>query len=566
MSELNPYLLSLLIVLAIYLLWRTYRRLQLSVAKHPSLTGHSKMSRRLSKRVPAYSLSKEEAFICDGAPEGVCANRRTAFEQLSGKLRRLSVGSMDMSHQLESGVSDLNFTSRYRVPYQFSEVVKAQIPDQLFVDESEGVRIKDVDGHWYYDVGGSYGVNLFGYDFYKSCIQEGMRTAGDLGPVLGPYHPVVVDNVRRLRAISGLEEVSFHMSGTEAVMQAVRLARYQTGRKKIVTFCGAYHGWWDDVQPGVGNPVGTANTLMLRDMDDRALRVLRTRRDVACVLVNPLQALHPNKSAPGDGTLLSNGRSAGYDKAAYAQWLKKLRAVCNLKGIALIMDEVFLGFRLAPGGAQEYFDVRADLVTYGKTLGGGLPVGVLCGSNQWMQRFKPDQPANICFARGTFNAHPLVMASMNAFLWRLDSPEIRAMQQNVDAVWDGRAARMNVRLKEEGLPLSIAHMASVWTFVYDVPSRYNWMLQFYLRAEGLALSWVGSGRFIFSHNYDETDFEVVCERVVAAAKAMEAGGWWWVSEEGPSVTKQLLREMLGARRSARRPQEPMGEVSSARGS
>ncbi len=547
MSEINPYAFLALLLVGGYLFWVIYRRLQLSVAKHPSLTGHSKMARHISKQVPAYTLSKEDAFRCDSPPESVVSQRRSAFESLARDLRSSNCTSIELAERLEEGISDLNFTSRYRVPYQFADVVKSHMPDQLFVEESKAVRVRDVDGHWYYDVGGSYGVNLFGYDFYKACVEQANRRVGDLGPVLGPYHPVVVDNVRRLKAISNMEEVSFHMSGTEAVMQAVRLARYHTGRRKIVTFCGAYHGWWDDVQPGVGNPVGTSNTLTLRDMDQRSLSVLRTRRDIACVLVNPLQALHPNKAAPGDGTLLSNGRSAAYDKQAYANWLEKLRIVCSERGIALIIDEVFLGFRLAPGGAQEYFNVRADLVTYGKTLGGGLPVGVLCGSNRWMQRFKPEQPANICFARGTFNAHPLVMATMNEFLRRLDEPEIRAMHDNVDAVWDARATMMNQRLSEKCLPLSIAHMASVWTFIYDVPSRYNWMLQFYLRAQGLALSWVGSGRFIFSHNYSDEDFEAVCERVVTAATEMEADGWWWTSASAPSVTRQLLREIVGAR-------------------
>ena len=115
-----------------------------------------------------------------------------------------------------------------------------------------------------------------------------MARVGELGPVLGALHPVIAYNVKRLREISGLDEVSFHMSGTEAVMQAVRLARYHTGRRRIVRFCGAYHGWWGDVQPGVGNPVPASETYTLADMSEKSLRVLETRRDIACVLVNPV--------------------------------------------------------------------------------------------------------------------------------------------------------------------------------------------------------------------------------------------------------------------------------------
>ena len=203
-------------------------------------------------------------------------------------------------------------------------------------------------------------------------------------------------------------------------MQAVRLARYHTGRSHLVRFCGAYHGWWGDVQPGIGNPVRARDTHTLKEMDEATLRVLRRRRDIACVLVNPLQALHPNVNAPGDSSLVDSSRRAAYSRESYTRWLIQLRKICDERGIALIFDEVFVGFRLAPGGAQEYFGVRADLVTYGKTLGGGLPIGVVCGKHAWMKRFRDNAPADICFARGTFNSHPYVMGAMNAFLRRLD--------------------------------------------------------------------------------------------------------------------------------------------------
>ncbi len=153
---------------------------------------------------------------------------------------------------------------------------------------------------------------------------------------------------KRLSEISGLDEVSFHMSGTEAVMQAVRLARYHTRRTHLVRFAGAYHGWWGDVQPGVGNPVSPHETYTLADMSERTLHVLKTRRDIACVLVNPLQALHPNANAPGDSALVDSSRSGGFDRAAYTEWLKALRQVCTERDIVLIFDEVFVGFRLAP--------------------------------------------------------------------------------------------------------------------------------------------------------------------------------------------------------------------------
>jgi glutamate-1-semialdehyde 2,1-aminomutase len=260
---------------------------------------------------------------------------------------------------LQSSLSDLRFTTRYRVPFQYSKHIAARLKPGAMADRSQGVLVRDLDGGESFDLTGSYGVNLFGYDFYKDCIRAGMARVEDLGPVLGAYHPVVADNVRRLKAISGLDEVSFHMSGTEAVMQAVRLARFHTGRTHLVRFCGSYHGWWDDVQPGVGTPVAVSHTYTLREMDSRSLQVLESRTDIACVLVNPLQVLHPNSGAPADGTLVGSRPPKAHDRLGYATWLASLRDVCTRRNIVLIFDEVFVGFRIAPGGAQEYFGVRA---------------------------------------------------------------------------------------------------------------------------------------------------------------------------------------------------------------
>jgi glutamate-1-semialdehyde 2,1-aminomutase len=529
---------------------RLQLRLELSAAKHPSLAGHSRLARRMAALVPHYEYNESEFFRADDAPVDVAEQRRAGFMRLAAFYTQHFATTAKLTREVEDEISDLQFTARYRVPFQFRGLVCKYLKNGSFVESSAGVQLTDLDGNQLYDLGGSYGVNLFGYDFYKECIERGAARVHPLGPVLGAYHPVVVDNVARLRRISGLDEVSFHMSGTEAVMQAVRLARYHTRRSHVVRFCGAYHGWWGDVQPGVGNPMPADSTYTLKDMDNRSLRVLSRRTDIACVLVNPLQALHPNAGAPGDSTLVDSSRQAHFDREEYAAWLRRLRDVCTERGIPLIFDEVFVGFRLAPGGAQEYFGVQADMVTYGKTLGGGLPIGVLCGKAALMKRFQEDRPADICFARGTFNSHPYVMGAMNEFLLRLErSPEIYGLYDNLDAIWNRRAAGLNQRLSDAGLPLQVKNLSTIWTVCYTRPARYNWMLQFYLRAQGLSLSWVGTGRFIFSLNYTDADFEVVADRIVAGARAMAMDGWWWHVPEltDRAIKRRITREMLRAR-------------------
>ena len=541
--------IALLAILAIgYTLNKAYKRIQLSKAKHRSIRGHAKMSRLIAKLLPFYEFDEEQFFKSDGAPNDIASLRTKGFQRLEQYFKDNFSQSISLTSDAAKGLSDLQFTGLYRVPFQYSRYVNKHLKSGSFLKSSNGTKVTDLDGNEFYDLTGSYGVNVFGYDFYKECVDKGIKKTRELGPVLGAYHPLVADNILRLKEISGMDEVSFHMSGTEAVMQAVRLARYHTGKQKLVRFCGAYHGWWDDVQPGVGNPHPVQDTFTLKEMDMQTLRVLRSRKDIACVLINPLQALHPNANAPGDSMLLGSDRSASFDRDAYSKWLKNLREVCSDRGIVLILDEVFVGFRIAYKGAQEYFGVSADLVCYGKTLGGGLPVGVLCGKHRLMKRFRDDKPADICFARGTFNSHPYVMAAMNEFLERLETKEIREKYEGLDRIWNERARILNKRLVEKNLPVQVSNLSSIWTVSYTEPSRYNWMFQYYLKAEGLALSWVGTGRLIFSLNFSDQDFNAVLKCFVSAAEKMQEDGWWWKNPEmsNKTIKRSILRELFNA--------------------
>ncbi|SFR77363.1 aminotransferase class III-fold pyridoxal phosphate-dependent enzyme [Sphingomonas jatrophae] len=544
-----PLLAGIAAAGAATLLARAPARLRLSRAKHASLAGHPRMAKRVAGLLPYYDLSGDVFFRADGAPDDVVARRRAGFERLAALYAERFPRSRALTAEARVGLSDLQFTASYRVPFPFSRTVREHLGVGAFLERSEGNRLIDLDGNAFWDLTGSYGVNLFGQETYKACVAEAVELAGPLGGVLGQYHPVVAANIARLKAISGLDEVSFHMSGTEAVMQAVRLARYHTGRPRLVRFAGAYHGWWGDVQPGPGNPIPADRTLTLAEMSERSLGVLARRKDVACVLVNPLQALHPNAAAPSDGTLVAGRRAKSVARADYAAWLEKLAAVCRANGIVLILDDVFTGFRLAPRGAAEYFGIAPDMVTYGKTLGGGLPVGVLCGRAELMKRYRDDRPADLNFARGTFNANPYVMAAMDAFLRRWEGDEGRALYDGLDARWAGRAAALEARLAEAGAPLGIDALSTIWTMLHRVPSRYNWMLQYYLRAEGVALSWVGTGRFIFSLDYSDADMDAVGDAFVAAARAMQADGWWWTADGASDkrVSRRILGETVKAR-------------------
>ena len=186
-----------------YVLRKAYVRLQLSAAKHRSLAGHSRMARRFASWVPFYEYDESRFFSVDSAPADVIAARRAGFMRLAELYAARFSKSAAQSAELAGSVSDLDFTSRYRVPFQFSGYVRRHIKSGTFLQASSGVTVTDLDGNRFYDVTGSYGVNVFGYDFYKECIERGSERVRDLGPVLGAYHPVVAHNVRRLLEISG---------------------------------------------------------------------------------------------------------------------------------------------------------------------------------------------------------------------------------------------------------------------------------------------------------------------------------------------------------------------------
>ena len=163
-----------------------------------------------------------------------------------------------------------------------------------------------------------------------------------------------------------------------------------------------------------------------------------------------------------------------------------------------------------------------------------------------MKRFNTEHPADICFARGTFNAHPYVMGAMNVFLHRQETSEVKALYAELESTWETRKNKLNAMLEHEGLPVAVEAMSTVWSVLYQTPSRYNWLFQFYLRREGIALSWIGTGRMIFSLNFTEHDFDEFCQRFIRAAHQMSLDCWWWTPEgqTNKKIRRSMMFEML----------------------
>jgi glutamate-1-semialdehyde 2,1-aminomutase len=187
---------------------------------------------------------------------------------------------------------------------------------------------------------------------------------------------------------------------------------------------------------------------------------------------------------------------------------------------------------------------------YGKMVAGGFPIGVVCGKKALMQRFDPERPMRIAYVIGTFSAHPVVMGAMNEFLrWLVEAStaqEYTEMNERC-AQW---ARATNRQLADAALPVRVVHLGTVWTVLFTEPGRYNWLLQYYLRAEGVTLSWVGTGRCLSSMDFTEKDYDALQAKLVNAAHTMKADGWWLTAAENPGREKRmragLLREVLGS--------------------
>ena len=329
------------------------------------------------------------------------------MNKLAESFNKQFAKSQEASETYLDGISDLRFTDTNRVPFPFQKLVREKLNVASLAISSVGPAIKDLDGNSAIDISGSYGVNVCGYDEYKRWITEGWEKTKDLGPVLGPLHPIVGENLAMIKAVSKLDEVSFHMSGTEAIMCAVRLAAFNTRRKLVVCFAGAYHGWWDGVQPGPGNERAVTDVLPLKDMSLASLAAIKARAsEIACVIVNPLQGFNPNSPPPNDMVLMtcpSARRRAedprqlrGVAQAAPPDVHRSERPSDVRRGVHRSAPPARAG---ALRGQRRHGRLRED-ARRRLARGRGLR------KEGTQRRFDPERPLRVSYVIGTFAAHP----------------------------------------------------------------------------------------------------------------------------------------------------------------
>jgi glutamate-1-semialdehyde aminotransferase/acyl carrier protein len=394
----------------------------------------------------------------------------------------------------------------------------------LVMSRAEGSKVWDIDGHEYLDMTMGFGSLLFGhgYEPITTAVQRQLRAGVGIGPV--PYlSGPVSESVCRL---TNQDRVMFVASGTEAVMLATRVARFATGRRRIAMFRGSYHGWWDGtlVSPGdgpggalpaVGGTVGspTDDVLLLPWGDPNVLETLEAcAGSLAGILVEPVQSRSPHLQP--------------------RELIEQLRVFATKHGIPLIFDEMITGFRMAAGGAAEVYGVSPDLVTFGKALGGGMPLGCVAGRSDlldtldggpWKYGDRSMPEADMTFGAGTFAKHPLSMAAA----WAV-TEEVTRLGTDLYRGLELRAERLQSEVNEvfaaHGVQATLTRCGSLFRF----SSKQNLDAFYAALIHNGCYLWEGRSMFL-SYVHDDKDLtrfvegcDIAIRTITGAANPREA--------------------------------------------
>jgi len=465
-------------------------------------------------------------------PLGALTERQSAhLDALVKRVTARTPGSKRTAQEGRGVLADPRAASGFRS--QWKEMVYPVVTVR-----SRGSKLWDVDGNEYIDLVNGFGPIFFGHspDFVTEAVAEQLKE----GFETGPSTPLAGECAALVCALTGNERATFCNTGSEAVMVAMRLARTVTGRKKIVTFTGDYHGTFDEVlakgvqragaphtlplAPGV-SPEAVANLVVLDYGTPESLEYIRRNaRDLAAVLVEPVQSRHPGLRP--------------------VEFLRSVRAITEEAGAALIFDEVVTGFRVHPGGMQALFGIRADLATYGKVAGGGMPIGILAGRRRFMDaldggpwQYGDDSfpEVGVTFFAGTFVRHPLALAAARAVLRRLKEagPELQlALGERVGTF----ARRVNAVFEEYGVPARAEHFSSWFYFSFTSDHPYASLLFYHLREKGIFI--LEGFPCFFTTAHTDADLETVLRAFRDSAAELRAGGFLFelaVPAESPTT-------------------------------
>ena len=449
--------------------------------------------------------------------QGLDARQRSHIEALTSLWNARSPGSKQLTQDYRSVLADPRAASGFNPDWK-------EMVYPVIAARSKGSRIWDVDDNEYIDLVNGYGQTMFGHapDFVVEAVDRQLHEGFAIGPQSARAGKVAA----LFCEMTGNERATFCNTGSEAVMAAMRVARTVTGRKRVVTFAGDYHGQFDEVlvrgqvrqgehrslpvAPGIP-PQSVENVTVLEYGAEEALAWIRDHAgELAAVVVEPVQSRRPDLRP--------------------VEFLKQVRAITEASGTALVFDEVVTGFRMHPAGMQHLFDIKADLACYGKVVGGGLPVGVLAGKASFMDaldgggwRYGDDSypEVGVTFFAGTFVRHPLVLAALEAVLEHMKARGT-ALQEAVSARMARLVEQLSACFAERGLSLPVPSYGSMFYINPSHDYRFGSLLYYHLRARGIYVH-EGFPCFLTTEHTDE-DVTRIVQAFRESIEAMQADG------------------------------------------
>lgn len=406
------------------------------------------------------------------------------------------------------------------------ETIEFEYP--IVGERADGAHFWDIDGNEYVDLAMGVGVMLCGH--WPSFVDEAVRAQMDRGIQLGPIAEVADEAAELLCEMVGAERAMFAVTGTDAVRAALRAAHTVTGRPRFAMFAGSYHGQ-DDRVLAVSDPLdpvqsfpsapgisasAAGDALVLPWGSDAALKLIEANgADLAAVLVEPVQSRNPGVQP--------------------TEFLHALRALTRRLDIALVFDEVITGFRVHPAGAQGWYGIEADLIAYGKSLGGGFAVSAVAGAARFLDAIDggaggPSRwlSGGTTYIGSTYEMHPMAMAATAATLRHLLA-EGPALQEGLNARTERLAQRLDAVFERAGVPIRVLRFSSMFRFAWKGNASYAFqplemeLFHLHLVANGVYL-WEGRTCFL-STAHDDADDDRVEAVVIAAVEAMRRGSF-----------------------------------------
>lgn len=457
------------------------------------------------------SVSPQKLFgpfrpIQKGADGGLTPRQQAHLAAFTRRFNEKTAGSKRLAQQFRQRLADPRAVAGYRQTWK-------ELVYQIVIERAEAQHVWDVDGHRYLDVTMGFGVNFLGHS--PRYVNEAVAAQLATSLAVGPQSPLAGEVAELVCEFTGAERVTFCNTGSEAVMAAMRVARAVTGRSKIVFFTGDYHGMFDEVllranhaggrlrsvpiAPGIPGSAG-AEIYLLDYGTPESLEFLRTHaKDLAAVIVEPVQSRHP--------------------EIVPIEFLREVRALTTESGTMLIFDEVITGFRMHPGGCQALFGIRADMATYGKVLGGGVPIGALAGTARcldtidggaWQFGDESSPEADMTFFAGTFVRHPLALAAARAVLRHLRA-EGPSLQERVSALTATLIKKANACFADAGVPIRMLGFGSLFRFAVSSELPHANLFLHHLLERGIYIREAAQNCFLSTeHTPDDVD------RIVAA--------------------------------------------------